>query len=96
VLKIVENRLVVGAPPEPRWGAHIAPRLAGGKGLAAPPEEPARLLAFGLDFRPLGLILQSFPNSLHFPPMLRGLDKTLHSYVTTAWRYKNLITIIHY
>jgi len=33
--------------------------------------------AIGLDFRPFGLIRQPPPNSLN-PPILRGLDKTLH------------------
>ena len=42
------------------------------------PKKPTPLSALGLDFRPFGLHSVVSTNSLHFPPMLRGLDKTLH------------------
>jgi len=63
VLKIVENLWAVGAPPEPRWGAHSAPPdpVAGVKGACCPSPHPKTLTqspllsAFSLAFQPFCL-----------------------------------------
>ena len=52
--------------------------LVDGEGTCCPsPRTLPPLSAFGLDFRPSGLIPQSPPTVFISAPMLRGLDKTL-------------------
>ena len=58
-----------------QWNHHF--RLSDCE-FSAPPQETHPALGPRPRFSALRASFGSLPNSLHFPPMLRGLDKTLH------------------
>ena len=73
ILKIVDNLWAVDSAPNPAWGSSQR-SPTGGQGASCPmPKKSTPLSVFGLDFRPSGLIRQSFPQQSSFPIQCLGV-----------------------